>query len=262
MYYKCSFSKLTSGTYSDHRVQFPTFYSDVFLLVLKNVFLSNPCFETFSDAGPSSSTAPSNPLGNDKQKTSKARFSKSAVASLDRGQEQNAQRTKAWSSCSSKNISKRPETGTAASENTVAPRPVSTYGRHTDAESRYTPTAWFNFKEAKSVGVIDAFACDANNVRPLCYKVDKSQTKGVPRLLRHRLAVRVGQNGVVRNAGADTSNSVECGGDVDRAQEEPPRGGAQKQRVAPLSWEEQVNWKNVRMRVGVVYQITTMLRTF
>ena len=117
------------------------------------------------------------------------------------------------------------------------PYTVSFFGKYNGKESEYKPTAWFNLPQETSVGVIDTFACDEKNKKPICYSVDNKKGESVPNILRHNLPVRVGQNGIVR-----TEKKVELIPETDD-------GNAKqgKKRTAPLNWEEQLNWHNVSL---------------
>lgn len=118
------------------------------------------------------------------------------------------------------------------------PQAMSVFGKYSGKGSEYKPAAWFNFPHDTSAGVIDSFACDAMNEKPMCYSVNVKKGETVPNLLQHNLAVRVGQNGVIRaQRKKDTVMSEVCQGD----------GRQGKKRTAPLSWEEQLQWHDVSM---------------
>lgn len=115
------------------------------------------------------------------------------------------------------------------------PRTVSVFGKCNGKGSEYKPTAWFNLPQETSVGVIDTLACNAMNKKPLCYSVNVKKGESVPNLLRNKLEVRVGQNGIVRTEKKTETVMLEvCDRDVTQG----------KKRTAPLSWEEQLHWHN------------------
>lgn len=110
----------------------------------------------------------------------------------------------------------------------------SVYGKHNPEGEKTHKDSWFNFDDGVKMGTIDSFACDEKNRKALCYGLDKKQAKPVPKLLRHRLEVRIGQNGEVRN---DDSG-------IRDADSEDPMNSSMSKKM-PLSWEEQLNWENV-----------------
>ena len=113
----------------------------------------------------------------------------------------------------------------------------SVFGKYTPGAPKHKTGKWFNFEDGVNQGVIDSFACDNLNERALCYKVDSKDSKSVPKLLRHRLEVRIGQNGEVR--------TPDGGVRLDNQSADSARSkGA---RTTPLSWEEQLNWENVSL---------------
>lgn len=118
----------------------------------------------------------------------------------------------------------------------------SIYGKFTPGAPAHKTGKWFNLKEGVDQGVIDSFECDKLRERALCYKVDAKESKAVPKLLRHRLEVRIGRNGSVRNEDAGTK--------PDDQGNEVTRDGSK--RTAPLSWEEQLNWKNVSFKLDAL----------
>ena len=89
--------------------------------------------------------------------------------------------------------------------------------------------------------MIDTFACDSKNKKPVCYSVDVKKGESVPNLLRHNLQVRVGKNGVVRTE-KKMAITPETG-----------NGKQGKKRTAPLNWEEQLNWQNVSMTASFIF---------
>ena len=180
------------------------------------------------------------------------RFSRSVGSASETKNHMNRERTKSCSNCRTGNSPDGSKTGPVSLKDfrasSINLRPVSIYGRHMDGESKYKPEAWFNFTKETSMGVIDSFACDANNLKALCYTVDRTQGKGVPKLLRHRLNVRIGQNGVVRGniEGEPPVSHSESVMDRNSVEQGTPLNVKKdKKRVAPLSWDEQVNWENV-----------------
>lgn len=118
--------------------------------------------------------------------------------------------------------------------NDHAPHTVSFFGKYRGKESEYKPTAWFNFPQETSFGVIDIIVCDEKNKEPVCFSVDRKKGESVPNPLRHNLPVRVGQNGMVR-----TEKKVEFKPETDDGNTKQG-----KKRTAPLNWEEQLNWHN------------------
>ncbi|KAK3743899.1 hypothetical protein QZH41_000500 [Actinostola sp. cb2023] len=113
----------------------------------------------------------------------------------------------------------------------------SVFGKYTPGVPKYKAGKWFNFEDGVNQGVIDSFACDDLKEKALCYKVDMKEAKPIPKLLRHRLEVRIGRNGEVRNEDSGmkhTNPSI-----VDTC--------SKKIRPAPLSWEEQLNWENTHI---------------
>lgn len=116
------------------------------------------------------------------------------------------------------------------------PWATSVFGKYNGKGSEYKPTAWFNFPQETSVGVIDSFVFDTMNEKPVCYSINVKKGETVPNLLQHNMEVSVGQNGVIRTQRKkDTVMSAVCQGDA--------RLG--KKRTAPLSWEEQLQWHDV-----------------
>jgi hypothetical protein len=108
----------------------------------------------------------------------------------------------------------------------------SVYGKHYQGEETSKPEKWFNFKDGMKIGIIDSFVCDELKKKALCYTLDTKESKPVPKLLRHRLEVRIGQNGEVRNTDAGSKES------------DPKASSFQRM---PLSWEEQLNSENVSL---------------
>ena len=114
---------------------------------------------------------------------------------------------------------------------------MSMYGRHTGSIADINSCSWFNFKPGSDAGRIDSFACDAMNKKPLCYAVNIREAKSVPKLLRHRMQVRIETNGLVKMAESDGEESEE-GSDENESV-------VDKVRTGPLSWDEQLNWNEV-----------------
>ena len=138
-------------------------------------------------------------------------------------------------SCPSCPLSNNTEPDKSEVSKSDTPRTVSVFGKYNGKESEYKPTVWFNLPQGTSTGVIDSFACDAKNKKPLCYSINVKKGESVPNLLRHNLEVRVGQNGIVR-----TEKKREMASDLGK------RNAKQgKKRTAPLNWEEQLHWQNV-----------------
>lgn len=120
------------------------------------------------------------------------------------------------------------------------PRSVSMYGRHTGSAVDINLCSWFNFKPGLDAGRIDSFVCDAMNKKPLCYTVNIREAKSVPKLLRHRMQVRIGTNGLVKMEETEREESEE-GYDNENC-------GMKKVRAGPLSWDEQLNWNEACVR--------------
>ncbi|XP_032232183.2 uncharacterized protein LOC5507581 [Nematostella vectensis] len=175
--------------------------------------------------------------------TSTKRNTKSASVDTTKPQKQDRART--TQSCpeklnSKKKSPRRIETSAEKSSedgSSCRTKSPSVYGKYVPGREQHEPKPWFNLKEGLGKGVIDSFACDAQKERALCYTIDQKEAKPVPKLLRHRLEVRIGLNGNVKedesNRNSDVSSANENGSD-----------NKQKSRPAPLSWEEQLNWQN------------------
>lgn len=116
----------------------------------------------------------------------------------------------------------------------------SIFGKYTPGAPKYKPGKWFNFDDGVNQGVIDSFACDDLKEKALCYKVDVKESTSVPKLLRHRLQVRIGQNGEVKNDDA---------GGLTQDNQSAESVSNEDVRIAPLSWEEQLNWENVSLKI-------------
>ena len=158
----------------------------------------------------------------------------SATKSSSNGQRDKIQRSKT-KSCPSCTLSKDLDVKSEGCKTDI-PRTASIFGKYNGKESEYKPTAWFNLPQETSVGVIDSFACDAKNTKPLCYSINVKKGESVPNLLRHNLEVRVGQNGVVR---------TEKKREMMMSERDGNHAKQGKKRTAPLNWEEQLNWQNV-----------------
>lgn len=161
---------------------------------------------------------------------------KTKCKSTDAGKKERIERreTKSCPSCSvDAKVDKKKDKKIDVEE---VPRAMSVFGKYNGKGSECKPTAWFNFPQETSVGVINSFVCDAMNEKPMCYSINVKKGETVPNLLRHNLEVRVGQNGVIRTQRKkDTVMSEVCQVDA--------RQG--KKRTAPLSWEEQLQWHDV-----------------
>lgn len=193
--------------------------------------MSSRCFSTSASTA-SRSIASEHPNKGGKDKA----FKHSTTKSISNEHRDKIQRrkTKSCPSCTLSSKTSNTE-DKSKGDKTDIPHTASIFGKYNGKDSEYKPTAWFNLPQETSIGVIDLFACDAKNTKPLCYSINVKKGESVPNLLRHNLEVRVGQNGVVR-----TEKKREM---VSALGDELAKQG--KKRTAPLNWEEQLNWQNV-----------------
>ena len=157
-------------------------------------------------------------------------------------------KTKSCPNCSAKHPTEDASKNSDISFTCVPPS-VSMFGKYCDvgSQNRNCPS-WFNFPQGTNVGVIDSLACLARGESPSCYSVNIKRGESVPLVLPHNIEVRVGQNGVVREERKEeTAVSEVCYKSDDHHKEGDFKPGMKGN--VPLSWEEQLNWRNVSIYV-------------
>eukprot|EP00794_Sanderia_malayensis_P007874 gene7875-8724_t len=108
---------------------------------------------------------------------------------------------------------------------------------------------WVDFYDGENGGALDAFICKSleDDKRQSCYFIDVRAGERVSRLLKYPQNIRVGQNGVVaeEKSRIDETKQNEEGGKLKQRKHQP------KERTIPLSWNEQLEWKNTKIITNV-----------
>lgn len=104
---------------------------------------------------------------------------------------------------------------------------------------------WINFKSGQNGGLLDAFLCAKNGPGSQeCYMMDVRIGDKVSRLLKYPCAIRVGRNGAVAEKKCPKASVEDW-----IVQDEDSFGEEHgKSRPFPLSWNEQIEWKNVSVK--------------
>ena len=114
---------------------------------------------------------------------------------------------------------------------------------------------WMDFYTVQNGSALDAFVCTSpRNDTNTSYLIDMRAGERVSRLLHNRQNVRVGRNGVSNDSSREQMSRSSTEDQIQKGKESR---GRKKERTSPLSWGEQLEWKDV----SVVKSLLLIMRT-
>ncbi len=107
------------------------------------------------------------------------------------------------------------------------------------------PPKWIDFHTGDNKGVLDAFICKSpEGKQSPCYLINVREGERMAELMKYPQKVRVGKNGFSNESSREKKSAwilEEC----QEVQKDGTLMDSTKERTMPLSWSEQLNWKNV-----------------